>query len=304
MSQQHLKLGIDKKELRKLYNTNPYRVLFNILVEWLVITSSIITSIYFQNFIIYFVSVLIIGSRIHALGIIMHDVSHHRFFHNKKLSDFIINVLFCYPSFISVKDYRDNHLSHHKNLNTEDDPDWTEKVDKKEYQTPITKISFLKKCLSYLLFYQGIKDMVWILKRMKKQEKSSSSNKKGVFVYHFILFLALTITGGWLYYLLFWIVPFITTFLMFQYIRSFAEHFGEMDREHNLNSSRTVIPTYFEKLLISPYNVNFHIEHHLYPAVPYYNLSKLSKLLLTDNTYRENAHYTKGYFIGFLNELA
>ena len=90
---------------------------------------------------------------------------------------------------------------------------------------------------------------------------------------------------------------------MFQYIRSVAEHFGELAYEDSLSSSRTILPTRLERFLIALHNVSYHLEHHLFPGVPFYNLPKLHKKLMKGEAYQINAHITKGYFNGLLQEL-
>ena len=40
-------------------------------------------------------------------------------------------------------------------------------------------------------------------------------------------------------------------------------------------------------------NVGYHIEHHLYPGVPYYNLPKLHKLLMGNQSYKEQITFVK-----------
>ena len=83
-----------------------------------------------------------------------------------------------------------------------------------------------------------------------------------------------------------------------------AEHFGELEYDHLLRSTRTVKTNFLECFLIAPHNVGYHIEHHLYPGVPYYNLPKLHELLMETSTFKENAHLTQGYLSGMLKELS
>jgi fatty acid desaturase len=90
---------------------------------------------------------------------------------------------------------------------------------------------------------------------------------------------------------------------MFQYIRSVAEHFGDLAYEDDLSSSRTVMPSLLERFLIAPHHVGYHLEHHLYPGVPYYNLPKLHQLLMKQEEYKVKAHITIGYMSGLLREL-
>ena len=59
-----------------------------------------------------------------------------------------------------------------------------------------------------------------------------------------------------------------------------------------------------EQFFVSPHHVGYHLEHHLYPGVPYYNLHKLHQLLMERAEYQEKAHVTVGYFTGLFDELA
>jgi fatty acid desaturase len=241
----------------------------------------------------------------HALAILMHDATHYRFLNNRQWSDFVTNVFTMYPLFTNIDNYRNNHLRHHRHLNSEDDPDWVAKLGVKAFTFPKTKSKFLLTILSYLTLYRGLSDAIWFFKRFqnpKKGEKQAKDKKQLIFV--IILFAILTIGGWWKYYLLFWVVPYLSTFFMFQYIRSVAEHFGELEYDHLLNSTRTVRPNWLERFLLAPHNVGYHLEHHLYPGVPFYNLGKLHHLLMRDQEYNQKAHITIGYVRGLFDELS
>jgi fatty acid desaturase len=41
----------------------------------------------------------------------------------------------------------------------------------------------------------------------------------------------------------------------------------------------TYRPSWIERLLIAPFHMGYHAEHHLWPAVPYYNLPRLATLV-------------------------
>ncbi|MBW3599736.1 MAG: fatty acid desaturase, partial [Planctomycetes bacterium] len=88
---------------------------------------------------------------------------------------------------------------------------------------------------------------------------------------------------------------------LFNRLRATAEHVGA-PWTHELNSTRTVVPTWLERLTIAPMNVSYHLEHHLFPSVPGPNLDKLHRLLMEDESFREHAHITRGY-TGVVREL-
>ena len=298
--------NINKEEFKSLFKIKPLRHAFAMTYNWLII---FFTVYYYQWLAIewfYPLTVIIIGARMHALTILMHDATHFRFLKNRKWNDLISNFFIMYPIFTSIEKYRANHLKHHQHLNTMHDPDWVAKLTKREFHFPKTKSEFLLTLSSYLLFYQGILDALWFLKRYRGAEKSTKVKSSNSFLkisFYVILFSAIHILGLWSSYLLFWIAPYLTSFFMFQYIRSVAEHYGEMAHEDSLSSSRTVRPTLLEKFFIAPHSVGYHLEHHLFPGVPFYNLPRLHQLLMKQEVYQENAHITNGYVSGLLQEL-
>lgn len=299
--------NIDSKEFKSQFKTRPYIHFIAIAFNWLLILFVISLYQHFSIIWIYPLIVIIIGARMHALTVLMHDATHYRFLKNRKWNDWISNFAIMFPLFTSIEKYRYNHIRHHQHLNSMKDPDWVAKLTKREFQFPKKKSEFLLTLSSYLLFYQGILDALWFLKRYKNPEKSSVKEKTETqffkYSFYLILFSILMVFGLMQSYLLFWIVPYLTSFFMFQYIRSVAEHFGELTYEDSLSSTRTVVPTKFERFLIAPHNVSFHIEHHLFPGVPFYNLPNVHKILMKEEEYQANAHITKGYFLGLLQEL-
>ncbi|MEL6942440.1 MAG: fatty acid desaturase family protein [Bacteroidota bacterium] len=301
-----LDLTIDLKVLQPLFATNAYRHAFAMLINWVIIFATIYYCIQFFNPFTYLLAVIILGARMHALAILMHDATHFSFLKKQKWNDLITDFFITYPVFTSIAKYRQNHLRHHRHLNSENDPDWVAKLTKREFTFPKTKREFLTTVFSYLLLFQGAMDAYWFLKRFSggKKEKDQKAKKDYArLVFFVLLFTTLTLTGTWKYYLLFWGIPYLSTFFMFQYIRSVAEHFGELAYDHLLTSTRTVKATLIEQFFIAPHNVGYHLEHHLYPGVPFYHLPKLHELLMEDADYGDKAHITQGYVRGLLNEL-
>jgi fatty acid desaturase len=277
------------------------------LLDWMMIFAAIIFCIRYFNPLTYFLAVLLIGARMHALAILMHDATHFRFLKNRKWNDIVTNVLVMYPIFSSIEQYRKNHLAHHQHLNTEDDPDWAAKLGKRAFTFPKTKAEFIWTVLSYLTLVQGFLDALWFLKRFGANSEEAPGKKEGTpklrLAFYLLLFTLISVQGWWGYYLAFWVVPYLSTFFMYQYIRSVAEHFGELAYDHLLSSTRSVKANWLEKLLLAPHNVGYHLEHHLYPAVPYYHLPALHRLLMEEEEYGSKAHITQGYCKGLLQEL-
>jgi fatty acid desaturase len=86
----------------------------------------------------------------------------------------------------------------------------------------------------------------------------------------------------------------ITFFGALVRLRSIAEHLV-CPSENELNESRHVDATWYERLTLAPFNVNYHLAHHLFPSVPWYNLPKLHARLLELEVFQKNAKITKSY---------
>ena len=75
-----------------------------------------------------------------------------------------------------------------------------------------------------------------------------------------------------------------------------------MNYGDELGSTRTVLPFLWEKWFFAPHMVNYHLEHHLYPSVPFYNLPELHAAMMANPTYAARAHMTRGYSTGLVRE--
>ena len=118
-------------------------------------------------------------------------------------------------------------------------------------------------------------------------------------------YMLITITSiifvFWKLLILYWIIPLLTSFMFFMQIRSVAEHFA-IEYEHPFNQTRTVISPYWERWLFAPHCVGYHIEHHLYPSTPFYQLPALHRRLVANDEYRKAGHITQGYLTGLFSE--
>ncbi len=78
---------------------------------------------------------------------------------------------------------------------------------------------------------------------------------------------------------LLWAGAWLTTYSLVMRIRSIAEHAMIPDPADEMNNTRTTVARWWERVLIAPNCVNFHLEHHLLPTVPHYNLRRMHRLL-------------------------
>ncbi|MBP1885999.1 fatty acid desaturase family protein [Sinorhizobium mexicanum] len=293
---------IDPRELKRLSVLQPRKTLTAIATDWTIITAAIAVSEYAGNILVYVIAIAVIAGRMHAFGCMVHEAAHYRIIRDRKLSDWMSDILLAWPVLATVDGYRQNHLAHHQHANTDADPDWVAKRDLAQFTFPQKLARGIAQLLGYLVAVNSVRDFIHMAKRISKTDRSTPAYKALRLGFYLSAAVVFTALGIWREFVLYWLVPFFTFFCLFLYVRSVAEHFGNMDYGDELTSSRTVYPYAWEKLFFAPHNINYHLEHHLYPGVPYYNLPELHAILMRNKAYAEKAHITRGYTTGLAAE--
>jgi fatty acid desaturase len=104
-------------------------------------------------------------------------------------------------------------------------------------------------------------------------------------------------TGGVsaVYFTLLWMVPLVTSFMFFMYLRDVYQH-SNAD-SGRLTNSRVFFTDPFTRWAVFVYGQDMHIPHHLFPAIPHYRLPRLHELLKQDHAgYRDQVVETHGTF--------
>lgn len=247
-----------------------------LLTEWSIILFLIYLNQKFENYWLMFFSVLAIGTRIHALGILMHEASHFNLFTNPKWNDWIAKLFITGPVFISLDSYRKTHQLHHQYSLTEKDPTHTRKSDVSIYNFPKkNSLSFIIELLQILCGYGVYLAISDLIRNRKNGPKPQTHHLirflKGM---GFVCFLLLLNKFHYLnIYLIYWVLPCLTILPLLNYWRTISEHSAVSTAE----PTRTVIYGQLLKWLLTPYNINYHLEHHLYPKKNWYKLTNLKK---------------------------
>ena len=81
----------------------------------------------------------------------------------------------------------------------------------------------------------------------------------------------------WLYSA--WAVAYCTSFGLYVRIRSMAEHAGLERTSNMLRNTRTTRAGPLARATVAPLRVNYHVEHHILPAIPYFRLKEAHRML-------------------------
>ncbi len=250
----------------------------------------------------WLVAVMLIGSRQLGLAILMHDAAHNALFANKRANELVGQWLCARPILADLPSYRRYHLTHHRHTQTENDPDLALAA-----KFPTTRASLVRKFLRDITGQTGLKQLAaqlrmsfqlaWdrdAIEGVELAQAFKTSDLRPAFAVNVILFAVLWAMGAWWWWIAFWLVPLLTWFQLVVRLRNIAEHGGTEISGDPLRNVRTTRAGFLARLLIAPYWVNYHLEHHLVMHVPCWRLPQVHRLMLAKG-YGGKMRVARGY---------
>jgi fatty acid desaturase len=233
-------------------------------------------------------AIFIIASRQQACFILAHDAAHYRLFKGRGLNDFMGRLL-ATPVGISMRTYRVVHRLHHNHLYEPRDPDIP-----LHGGYPRGRRYLIRKLLGDLTGRTAPKTFAYFLGAPAINEEAPGANRPAnggilhdttpalrlaarrdrwlVVGFHIGAPIAAYAAGHLWAYLILWILPLCTVLQALLRFRAICEHGAVRDEKSPLLAARTNLGPGWLLWYLFPFQVNYHIEHHLYPAIPHYNL--------------------------------
>jgi fatty acid desaturase len=245
--------------------------------------------------VVFAAAIVVLGGRQLALSILMHEAAHRSLFRSRWLNDVVVDWTCARVMWNGVARYRKHHLRHHAHTGTAQDPDMS-----LVEPFPTTRASLARKLLRDLTGVTGLRRVVGLVlmdagvleytvagdtrRRPRDGRKTldylteGARNMAGVVATNAALAGVLAATGhAWLYAA--WVAAYMTTFSVFLRIRSLAEHACTAGGPDVLDNTRTTRAGFVARATVAPIHVNYHLEHHLLVAVPYFRLAAMHKML-------------------------
>lgn len=251
-------------------------------------------SLYFWNFWVVIPCLLIIATRQQACFVLAHDAAHYRMFKTRWLND-LIGRLIASPVGISLCSYRVIHRLHHNHLYGKQDPDIP-----LHGGYPRGRSYLIKKLLKDLTGGTAFKTFAYFFgapaqntdhagTRLEKNRplddtspalrQAANRDRWAVLTFHIVAPAIAYFSGYLVEYLILWLLPLLTLLQPILRFRAICEHGAVNDLDNPMKASRTNTGPAWIRFLLFPHSVNFHIEHHLYPSIPHYNLAECHKEL-------------------------
>ncbi len=291
----NIPVKLTKEELKGLSSVNSWLACVHIVAELGLIVAAIYLCQRFWHPLLYVFVVAFIASRQHALLVLMHDGVHYRLIRNRRLNDWISEVVLAWPHLVSARQYRKNHFAHHQHLNTEQDPDLKRRKGDAAWVFP-QAIPTLAKTLFRDVTGLNAPAMLKLAASVAAADKVPTGFLAMRYGFYAVILGVIAYAGALEGFALYWIVPMFTWLVLIMRIRSIAEHHAIAQPDRAYPRTRTTHATWLERIFLAPKNVNYHIEHHFFPSVPFYRLPELHTLLMSKPGYREGAHMTQTYW--------
>ena len=278
-----------KKVIRDLHRLQPAwnLIVFLFIGMWVLGAAVLLRE---PSWPIRFLCYMTIGVAIQSMAILLHEGIHGNLFRRKKL-DRWASVILGIPALFAGTAYKVPHILHHRFNRTEKDPDEFTNLSKNRTFLSIAFYAWGLIGMPLYLFHAPFN----ALRLGKPRERLDIILEYGLLgVIYGGVFLTAAKFGAVSTVLHCWIIPMAVSSVLGN-VRGWAEH-AMTPRGHPLTETRTVTSNWLVSLLMC--NLNYHLEHHLFPGVPWYRLPRLHALLQDD--YRRAGAYAYRSYLKFV----
>ena len=253
-----------------------------VLHAWGMIALAMAFFVAWPNPLSFIVAVVVIGGRQLGLAILMHDAAHRALFKNTRLNDTLGAFLCGWPVGASLTLYRPYHLSHHRHTQQAEDPDLILSA-----PFPITRQSFWRKMRRDILGITGYQRRMEFFRTEMGTDpspwqrlKKLMAAEKYFFLSNLAIFSVTAAAGVWWAYFVLWLLPLLTWYQVISRVRNIAEHAVVGDNHDRLRNTRTTLAHWGMRMVLAPYWVNYHLEHHLFVFTPCWKLPAAHRMLM------------------------
>lgn len=292
---------IQRDELRTLTRLSPGRVVADTIAQWTVIVAAWALAAWRGEWWVDLAMIGVVGTRFYALYIIGHDGLHRRLFESQRANDLWNDVFVLAPIGAITRLNRGNHMRHHARCALAGDPDHYKYDESRIARGPAWLIWSLTG-VPYLL--RAVANVFSRSATTVARDDDVDPAARPRYVARDLLILAgvntalvagLTATFGWYGYPLFWMLPVFVFTYAADINRVFLEH-SLLPCERSPARMVTVECNWLERQLFAPMNMNLHVAHHLYPAIPYYRLPEADALIKARESRLPGTVRRRGYF--------
>jgi len=261
---------------------------------------------------LYPVAIVLIGARQRGISSILHECSHGVSARNPVLRVILGTILTAYPIFQTYNAYKISHvLTHHPQLGRENhDADLQFFIEEGVFDPQPPHQFFWRMMVMPLLGWRTLAYLRYLIRnRLSARDGSSELNISAdlsrrrrleylAFGAFWVVVVGLCVYFSLLLYLvLFWIIPYLTYFQIIGWYIELSEHCTVINGQSNdLFMASNRHSTGLERFLTGIHNDHHHLDHHLNPSTPFWNLPKARLIRLQDSEYAKVDKNAGGLF--------
>ena len=275
--------------LEELTTLNDFKATLSVLHTLGVLVAVIAVALTYWSVWVVIPAIILIASRQQACFVLLHEAAHYRLYESKWLNDLVGRALGTITG-ISMCAYRIIHRLHHNNLYSTVDPDMAlvagyprgRRYLARKLLKDFTGLTAPK---TYSYFFgaptsNDESDAHRPLDDTSPALREAAERDRWVIAGFQTTALVVAIATGYgLEYFVLWILPAVTVLQALLRWRAICEHGAVADKSSPLTAARTNLSPVWLRWFMFPHNVFYHVEHHLYPAIPQYNLARCHQVL-------------------------
>jgi len=272
-----------REELRRIPNT---RNAFAVALLWAQTVAIVVLAVRLDNWFVWAAAFVLMG-RAHAqFAALMHEAAHRLLFRNRNINDFVGRWLLGFPSFTPIDAYRRGHMAHHRDEFGPDEPDIP------LYRGyPISRDSMRRKLVRDATGRTGWKLFKGLLGAVRSETPAVRFQARAIVACQLVLIaIGIALHHPWVYFIL-WLAPYLTVWRVINRLRSIAEHGGMQRSKDRRETTHSVRQHLVARFFLVPYNIGWHLAHHVDSGVPFRNLPRFHEALRDAGYVDESIEY-------------
>lgn len=224
-----------------------------------------------------------IGTRLRALGNIMHECAHRTFVPSARWN-LRFGHLLSFIDFSDFTEYTGEHFTHHRHLgDPEADRDYAVR---RALFDRLGPLGMHHVCHAVLL-----RHLRCFLRPILFTRKDPRAVAVARAAFHVALVTLAQFVIGWPAFILYYAVPYVTTYQMLRFFSDAVDHAGIITDPDEFCRSRNHIHAWqWVNWLIFPGHDQYHLVHHLFPQIPCGQLARTHRILLASAEYAAREH--------------
>lgn len=239
---------------------------------------------------VYFIpAYLLMAASLHGISLFTHEAVHGTLSANKTLNA-VLGAACAIPVLQNFSAYRVLHLRHHQHLGEDGDPDHYANYTR--WTWLVFTMNWARLIIGYPVYIVAIPILGF--KHGDTKARLGIIAEIAVTVIVATLIWLSPVPASWILHV--WLIPMLVINVMVN-IRGMSQHTLLEDADDEVRGTRSILTGPVVRFFMC--NENYHLEHHLYPGVPWHHLPQVHEALEGDLR-KHGAPYISSYssFVG------